>query len=105
MPQPKTCPRCGIEHTKRGPYCSRSCGNVREHTQEDKEKRRVAAKKYYETPEGQATAQKSSRKATIVNQGLTWEEVGAEDFAVDIPELPDFDLIDRYNGWDKSDNW
>lgn len=33
----KTCPTCGVTHRKRGPYCSRSCGNSREHTQEHKE--------------------------------------------------------------------
>lgn len=26
------CPRCGTVHTKQGPYCSRSCGNVRDMT-------------------------------------------------------------------------
>ncbi len=25
----KTCPKCGDKHTKRGEYCSRSCGNSR----------------------------------------------------------------------------
>ena len=105
MPAEKTCPRCNVKHTKRGPYCSRSCGNVREHTEEDKNARRIAAKKYYETPEGQATAAKSSRMASIMNQGLTWDEVGADDFAVNIPDLLDNDLLDRYNGWDKTDNW
>lgn len=25
----KQCPKCGTKHTKRGEYCSRSCGNGR----------------------------------------------------------------------------
>lgn len=25
----KECPKCGTKHTKRGEYCSRSCGNSR----------------------------------------------------------------------------
>lgn len=25
----KECPTCGVKHNKRGPYCSRSCGNSR----------------------------------------------------------------------------
>jgi len=33
----KTCPTCSTVHTKRGPYCSRSCGNRREWTTEQKE--------------------------------------------------------------------
>lgn len=28
--KPHACPRCGTVHTKQGPYCSRSCGNVRD---------------------------------------------------------------------------
>lgn len=32
----KTCPKCGDKHTKRGEYCSRSCGNTRAHKPETK---------------------------------------------------------------------
>lgn len=28
--KPHECPRCGTIHTKQGPYCGRSCGNVRD---------------------------------------------------------------------------
>lgn len=28
--KPHECPRCGNIHTKQGPFCGRSCGNVRE---------------------------------------------------------------------------
>ena len=33
----KTCPKCGSKHTKRGEFCSRSCGNTRKHKPETKE--------------------------------------------------------------------
>jgi hypothetical protein len=33
----KTCPRCNTKHTKRGEYCSRSCGNVREWNKEQRQ--------------------------------------------------------------------
>jgi hypothetical protein len=33
----KVCPQCGIKHNKRGPYCSRSCGNKKKHTEETKQ--------------------------------------------------------------------
>lgn len=36
--KPKSCPACGIVHTKRGEYCSRSCGNKKKHTAETKAK-------------------------------------------------------------------
>lgn len=32
----KTCPTCNTVHKKRGPYCSRSCGNHRVWTEEQK---------------------------------------------------------------------
>jgi hypothetical protein len=34
----KTCPKCSSKHTKRGEYCSRSCGNQRKHKPETKAK-------------------------------------------------------------------
>ncbi len=34
----KQCPKCGTKHTKRGEYCSRSCGNSRAHTPEQSRK-------------------------------------------------------------------
>lgn len=33
----KECPMCGTKHKKRGQFCSRSCGNKRNHTSETKE--------------------------------------------------------------------
>lgn len=36
MPNRKSCPTCGLLHIKRGPYCSRSCGNSRTYTEEQK---------------------------------------------------------------------
>jgi hypothetical protein len=33
----KTCPTCDKLHKKRGPYCSRSCGNSRVHSEEHKQ--------------------------------------------------------------------
>lgn len=33
----KTCPTCGTVHRKQGQYCSRSCGNARQHTKEHKQ--------------------------------------------------------------------
>jgi predicted nucleic acid-binding Zn ribbon protein len=34
----KKCPKCGNEHNKRGEFCSRSCGNSRPLTKEQKKK-------------------------------------------------------------------
>jgi len=34
----KTCPKCHAKHNKRGEFCSRSCGNSRPLTPEQKQK-------------------------------------------------------------------
>jgi hypothetical protein len=34
----KICPKCNSKHTKRGEFCSRSCGNSRPLTKEQKQK-------------------------------------------------------------------
>ena len=50
----KICPRCGAEHTKRRVYCSRSCGNVRQWTDQQRKNKSIANKKYFfETDEGE----------------------------------------------------
>ena len=33
----KTCPKCHAKHNKRGVYCSRSCGNQKQHTESAKQ--------------------------------------------------------------------
>lgn len=49
--KPKTCPACGTVHTKRGEFCSRSCGNKRAHTAESKANISKAKKEWHATSE------------------------------------------------------
>jgi hypothetical protein len=42
----KECPKCKSFHTKPGTYCSRKCANSRTFSEETKEKKRIASKKY-----------------------------------------------------------
>jgi hypothetical protein len=104
MPILKTCPRCNAQHQKRGPYCSRSCGNVREHTEEDKAVRAQKLTEYHQTPEGSATREKSSRIMSAKRKGEEWEEVGQEDFAVDIPDVHDY-VSDYDDTWNRAEKW
>ena len=104
MPALKTCPRCGIQHKKRGPFCSRSCGNVREHTEDDKAVRSQKLTEYHLTPEGAATREKSSRIMTAKRKGEDWEEIGMDDFAVNIPDVTDY-AADYDNTWERAEKW
>jgi len=100
----KNCPKCGISHNKRGPYCSRSCGNGREHSAEDKMVRSVKLKEYHQTPEGIATQKKSGAILAAYNKGEDWSVVREEDWAVDIPdikELSDYDI----DGFERAEKW
>jgi hypothetical protein len=104
MPAEKICPRCNIKHTKRGLFCSRSCGNVREHTEEDKKVRRKKLLEYHQTPEGIATQEKSRRMVTAMNKGEDWREISVDDFAVDIPDVTDYN--DYYDSsWGRAEKW
>jgi hypothetical protein len=49
--KPKTCPKCGVTHNKRGEFCSRSCGNTRAHTKESKQAISDAKKEWHATSE------------------------------------------------------
>ena len=96
----KTCPRCDKIHRRRGPYCSRECGNIREFTPDQREeitkKIKEGNAEHQRTPE--AIAQ-NKLKSHLNKLGL--ESVASENFAIEIPDIPDrhsmpFD-IDRYD--------
>ena len=100
----KTCPRCGVTHKKRGPYCSRSCGNVREHTEEDKTIRSQKLIEYNQTPEAAATRAKASKFITALNKGEEIELVSMDDYAVNIPDVTDY--VAEYDmTWERAEKW
>jgi hypothetical protein len=102
----KICPRCQTKHKKRGPYCSRSCGNVRVHSEQDKKIRSEKLNAYYQTPEGAATRAKQSSVLTKINLGLESTHVSQEEFAVDIPSIPTLDdYEDLLDGFDQASDW
>ena len=49
----KTCPTCQTKHTKRGEYCSRSCGNTRPMSEHQKDSIRSAKKEWIQTDKGE----------------------------------------------------
>jgi hypothetical protein len=77
---------------------------VREHTEEDKAIRSVKLTEYHLTPEGAATREKSSRMISAKNSGKDWEEVGVEDFAVNIPDVTDY-VAEYDETWNRAERW
>jgi hypothetical protein len=53
---------------------------------------------YQQTPEGVATLEKTRR----INSGEQSGSVSIDEFAVDVPDIPD---MDGYEGWDVSGKW
>ena len=104
MPTQKTCPRCGVTHTKRGPYCSMSCANVRVHTEEDKKIRAKKLHEYHQTPEGAATRAKSAKITSAIKKGEEWESVSVDDYAVDIPDVTDYATEFDWT-WQRAEKW
>jgi hypothetical protein len=89
----KNCPKCGVEHRKRGQFCSQSCANQRAVSEEKKEVLRDRNLDYAQTPEGLATAAMVTRqneKRAIDNEKKRKGEyiLQEDDWYV---EIPDFD--------------
>lgn len=97
----KECPTCKKEHRKKGKFCSQSCANSliqlgREHTEETKQRITQKVIEYTMTPEGVATATKTSRlntKRAEINQKIKEGHyiLEPEDYAIDIPTLDEDD--------------
>ena len=104
MPKEKSCPRCGTTHKKRGPYCSMSCANVREHSEEDKAIRRKKLIEYHQTPEGAATRAKSAEITSAIRRGEEWQKTEMEDYAVNIPDVTDY-AAEYDETWERAEKW
>lgn len=67
----KECPRCRAKHYKRGAFCSRSCANVREHSDLDKINKSLSVQKYYKTDASELHKWKLSNIARAAKQSIT----------------------------------
>lgn len=101
----KICPTCKISHKKRGPYCSRSCGNIRVHSEETKEKLSAMRKEYFNTPEGIADRALKSKQTTARNMNIPYDALSTEDFAIDIPDISHIHTIAHNEFIDGRDIW
>jgi len=108
MPAIKTCPKCGITHKKRGPFCGYSCANAREQTPEIRQAKSEKLKAYHQSPEGIATASMSRDFMRGINRERANDRNGEytlkdEDWMLDIPVHHDEDNGDTYS--DGNDIW
>lgn len=104
----KICPKCGVQHKKRGPFCGYSCANSREQPLELREAKSKKLKAYHATPEGAATRSISSDFATRLNRNRVLERNGEyvlsdPDWMLDIPLTTDDDTYgDDWRFWMKT---
>lgn len=105
MAKEKNCPKCGVLHTKRGPYCSQSCGNSRKWNEEYREHFRSKLKEYHASPEGIATQKISSGIMRNRHAAEAAEKAGEfsltdPDWMLDIPLTTDnLDADDESFDW------
>ena len=92
----KTCPQCGKEHRRRGPYCSISCGNSgREITDETRAKQSQSRKEYADTPEGIAHYQMVGQRVIAAAAGEN--QLTMEDYLIHIPSDDELDQDEQIN--------
>jgi hypothetical protein len=107
----KTCPTCATVHHKRGPYCSRSCGNSRDHTDERREHQRTVMTTVMNAPdkaEHRAYAGDILRhkQRQLVNKDDTdLQELSYEDLFVQpvVRQLPDGQFVAGGDLWSDAD--
>jgi predicted nucleic acid-binding Zn ribbon protein len=98
----KECPTCGTKHRKKGPFCSRSCGNGREFTEDQKKNLRAKTREYYQSPEGIATVKKN----IAILSGERAPGITEEEWAVSIPDLHDLRDYDEFiENYDRGEKW
>lgn len=103
----KSCPTCGATHHKRGPYCSRSCGNSRDHTKERIEHQRTVMTQVMNAPEkaehralaGDILRHKQKQLMNKDDQDL--QELSYEDLFVQpvVKQLPDGQFVQDGDLW------
>jgi hypothetical protein len=95
----KVCPKCGTKHTKRGEFCSRSCGNSRKQTSEQKEKIGAARSKWLTSGADEAEVQKHNFISKRNNAEL--EPVAPPTS----PLLDDNQFVAGGDVWTSCDDW
>ena len=83
----KNCPQCGIEHRKKGNFCSQGCHNRFRGARSEETKAKISETKreYYQTPRGLAEKEK-----LILNNKLRAEgrdNITIDDFYIEIPDI------------------
>ena len=100
----KHCPRCGTQHTKPGLFCSRSCANVREHSDLDKINKSISVAAYYKTEAAETHKWKLSHianAARLIKNDSTVEMPTEEDMGEPIaPDYYEEDLRSKRSGRD-----
>ena len=108
----KTCPTCGVTHKKRGPYCSRSCGNHRTFTEADRKARSDKLKQYLDSPEGLEKRESAKDALALANiKNKNTHDPDAAELTMDdiflkpmVRELPDGKFVQDGDLWTE-DNW
>ena len=84
----KTCPRCGKTHNLPGTFCSRSCANVRQHSEQDKQNKSESVARYFRTQDTEEHRWKLSHIMNAARMSITDSTVempSEEDMGIPLP--------------------
>ena len=107
----KTCPTCGATHRKRGPYCSRSCGNSRSHSKERIEHQRTVMTQVMNAPDKAehrahaADILRHKQKQLVNKDDEDLQELSYEDLFLQpvVKTLPDGQFVQDGDLWTDAD--
>jgi hypothetical protein len=107
----KTCPTCNTVHRKRGPFCSRSCGNARVHTKEHiqhlstKATEAHASGVHVETTERWSAGGVLARKKALNPDDADLQELSYEDLFLQpvVKTLPEGKFVQDGDLWTDAD--
>lgn len=94
----KNCPQCGVEHRKKGPFCSQGCHNRFRGplSQETKDKISTIKKEWFATTiDGEALKSKLSLNMKNLYTGDV--NLTDEDYCLDIPDIDSLDDDEKIN--------
>ena len=93
----KNCPQCGVEHRKKGPFCSQGSHNRHRGPASEETKRKMSEKhiEWYKTPDGMREKQKLILNTRLRAEGR--DTITTEDYYVEIPDIDSLSDEEKIN--------
>lgn len=93
----KNCPQCGVEHRKKGMFCSQGCHNRFRGPRSEETKKKIgeAHRQWYQTPDGMREKEKLKLNTKLRSEGR--ETITTEDYYIEIPDIDSLSDEEKIN--------